>query len=233
MALDHRAFVPDFPLTLLRDLLSLPLWPLGLFCLILMFIGFCQSNNRLPYCRVYVAVLFFIVFPVWLLKPVYLYPRFFSFLLPFFFLLLADGIISIVKNSPDRARPYILVIIIGVLSVSVWSWIAKPSKIVEDFHYKFRESVRFAESVASEKTRFCAFGNEDDFFQFYSHRPVVTFKTFEDFQTFYNKENEIICFAMSGPPMPEEHKRIFLFTLTLMNAKEKNFDNIIVFDLKG
>ena len=113
------------------------------------------------------------------------------------------------------------------------TWFFKSSKIVEDFHYKFRESVQFAEKVASPDTRFCAFGNEDDFFQFYSHRPVKIFKTFEDFQEFYNKNNEIICFVMSGPPMTEEHKKIFLFALTLANAKAKNFDNIIVFDLKG
>ena len=54
----------------------------------------------------------------------------------------------------------------------------------------------------------------------------------DEFQEFYNNNNEIICFVMSGPPMPEEHKKIFLFALTLAKAKTKCFDNIIVFDLK-
>ena len=232
MAADHRAFVPGFPVTLLNDFLSLPLCPLGLLCLGLMVIGFISPNVRLAHWRVYVALLFLMVLPVWFSKPVYIYPRFFAYLLPFFFLLIAHGMVHIVKNSPLRMRVFILTMTVLVLGFISWTWITRPSKIVEDFHYKFRESVEFAEKASGANTRFCAFGNEDDFFQFYAHRPVVTFKTFEDFKTFFDEHNQIICFNMMGLPMPDEHKKIFLYLYTLKNVKAKDFDNIIVFDLK-
>ncbi len=232
MAVDHRDLVANFPLTLFNDLLSVPFWPLGSFCLILMVIGFIQPSNKLPRWRIYMALLFLMVLPLWLMKPVYLYPRFFAYLLPFMLLLLANGAVSVVNISPDRMKPFIKVLIAAVIGMIIWTWLTKPSKIMEDFHYKFRESVQFAESAAGSQTKFCAFGNEDDFFQFYSDRPVRTFKTFDEFRRFYDQENQIICFCMNGPPMPEEHKKIFLFTLSLPQAKAKNFDNIIVFDLK-
>ena len=232
MSSGHNALVADFPLTLLRDLLSLPLWPLGLSCLILMFIGFMFSNQRLPYWKFYVAALFFMVFPLWLSKPVYLFPRFFAFLLPFFFLLLSQGIIGIVERSSRWLRPFVMILLAIVVGFVFWVWLTKSSKIVENFYYKFRESVKFAESVASKQTSFCAFGPEDGFYQVYSHRPVVRFKTLEEFQAYYNRENEIICFAIMGPPMPDEHKKILLFTLTRLNPKVKSFDNVIVYDLK-
>jgi len=233
MARDHRALVPDFPLTLWRDLWSVPLWPLGLFCLIFMFIGFIHSNNRLLHWRVYVALLFLMVFPIWLSQPVYLYPRFFAYLLPFLFLLLANGIITIVKDSTARLRPITIFFIVLAMGTIIGKWLFLPSTIVENFKYKFRESVQFAENVASPQTRFCAFGDKDEFFQFYSHRPVERFKTFEDFKGFYEKQDQIICFTMSGPPMPQEHKKIFLFILSLPDAKVKTFDNIMVLDLKA
>jgi len=233
MALDHRDLVSAFPLTLFRDLVSLPLWPLGSLCLVLMLLGFIRSTKMLPHWRVYVAVLFLMIIPVWLSKPVYLYPRFFAYLLPFLFLLLANGVVGIIKNSSNKLRPYVLTTIIFAMGFIAWTWFFKPAKIVEDFHYKFREAVEFGESISSPQTRFCAFGDKDRFFQFYSQRPVVTFKTFEDFKTFYAQNNEIICFFMMGPPMPEEHKKILLFTFVLKEPKAKDFDNVIVLDLKG
>jgi hypothetical protein len=233
MSSGHSSLAMDFPLTLLRDLLSLPLWPLGLLCLILMFIGLIPTNDRLPHWRVYVVLLFLTIFPLWLMKPVYLYPRFFSFLLPFLFLLIANGITGIVKNSPIRARPFVLIMITALMGFILWSWSSKPSKIVEDFHYKFRESMAFAEKISSSQTRFCAFGPEDGFYQFYSHRPVTTFQTFGDFKSFYDSQKEILCFVIMGPPMPDEHKKMFLYLLSLPNIKEKNFDNVMIFDLKG
>jgi hypothetical protein len=229
---NYRAFTPDFPITLLKDLLSLPL-PLGLFCLALMFIGFMRSNKELPYWRVYAAILFLMVLPVWLSKPVFIYPRFFAYLLPFSFLLLANGMTGVLKNSPKRARPFILSIIIILLGYSFWTWFTKPAKIVEDFYYKFRDSMEFAQSVSSPQTRFCAFGAEDGFFQFYSDRPVATFKTFENFLEFYKQENEILCFSIMGPPMPDEDKKITLFVFTALKPKIKEFDNVIVFNLKS
>jgi mannosyltransferase len=230
---NQRAFIPDFPLTLLKDLLSLPLWPLGLFCLILMCVGFMRSNKHLPHWRVYAALLFLMVLPVWLSKPVFIYPRFFAYFLPFLFLLLANGITSVLENSPNRARPFILSIIIIFAGFIFWTWFTKPSKIVADFHYKFRDSVEFAESISSPETRFCAFGPEDGFFQFYSDRPVTTFETFEDFLKFYKQENQVICFSIMGPPMPVEHQKILLFLLQYIKPKEINFDNVMVIDLKG
>jgi len=233
MAREPGSFMPDFPVILLKDLLSLPLWPLGIICLILLLIGYSRPNKELPDWPIYTAILFLMIVPIWLSKPAYLYPRFFAYLLPFIFLLIANGIIRILEKLPQRAKPYLGAIIALVLGLICWTWLSRSSKIVEDFCYKFRESVKFAESVASPQTRFCAFGPENGFFQVYSHRPVTTFNTFEDFIKFCREENEIIGFYIMGPPMPDEDKKMILFTIQFIKPKVVIFDNVIVSDLKS
>jgi hypothetical protein len=92
--------------------------------------------------------------------------------------------------------------------------------------------MKYAERLSNEKTAFCAFGNEDIFFQYYSQRPMVRFRTFDDFLSFYNKEGSIVCFAMMGPPMSDQHKIIFSFIYDNKIPADA-FKNIFVFHLKG
>jgi hypothetical protein len=225
----HGALVLNFPLILLSDLLSLPIWPLGIVFMVLMMVGL--VDKKFSYWRPYILFLFMVPLLVWLTKPWYLYSRFFAFLLPFIFLLIAHGIVIILKRFQGRFYVPAFLVMVSLLSFVVWSWATQPSTMVEDFKGKYREALEFAEQVSSANTSFCAFGSEDGFFQFYSHRHVETFGTYDDFQSFYQGQNSIVCFATMGPPMSADHKRILAFILN-NNPKGKKFGDVWLFALK-
>ncbi len=225
----HGELIPYFPLKVFTDLISVSWLPLGLICLIVMIVGFKYFNPRLVYWPVYVLLLFLIPLPIWLSKPWFLYPRFFSFLLPFIFLGLANGMVMIPRLFPKPFQIILGLCMVAVLCAILWSWKNNSANVVQEFNSTFKESVAFAEGISNSQVRFCSFGSEDQFFQYYSKRPVIQFKTFEEFLLFYNQKIDSLCFAIMGPPMNDEHKKIFLFMLT--HSQFKSFDKINVFHI--
>jgi len=225
----HKELFPNFPMVLLKDLLSVPIWPLGVVLLAWMVIGL--INKKLRFVRSYILFLFLVPLLVWVSKPWYLFSRFFAFLLPFIFLLIAQGIVLTVKYFQGRFKVVIFLIIGLILSFVIWFWRTQPSTMVEDFNGQYREIVGYAEKISSDDTNFCAFGRNDDFFQFYSNRPIKTFKTYNDFQLFYHQQDSILCFATIGPPMEMEHKKILIFMLN-NNFKGRVFKDLWLFAIK-
>jgi len=224
-------FIPKFPLDMLSDLLDIKFNMIGIGEGLLAIIGWLFLRNTFRLQWSYLNILFIFSLLIWLSHPEILCSRYFGYLLPFLFLLIVVGAYYFLELSPNRLYPYTLGLVIVALTLIVWQWQSKPAKLVEDFKCYYREAVEFAQKNSDNQTHFCAFGNEDGFFQFYSHEPVSTFQTFDDFLSFYKQGGNIFCFAIMGPPMTIEHKKIFIFLIN--NAQERNFDDIIVFYLKG
>ncbi|MBF0489461.1 MAG: glycosyltransferase family 39 protein [Candidatus Omnitrophica bacterium] len=228
-------FISNFPLMVLTDFLSLALIPLGVVCLILMIIGLMKANVRLAGWRVYVLFLFLIPIPFWLANPQFLSTRFFAFLIPFIFLGVANGMSVLPRLIPEKfPKVFKILCVVGVfvtLCSIGWSWKTKPSDIVEEYQNTYKESVTFAKENFNGTANFCSIGLGDKFFQFYSDRPMRSFSTFGDFIALYSQGKEMVCFALMGPPMSDEHKKIFLFMWN--NAQIKTFNKIYLFYLKG
>ena len=221
-----------FPLKLWSEYLALDLWPYGVIAAFLMLLGLIPNDKKRPFWLSYIFILFLCSIIMWLQKPGFIYPRYFACLFPFIFLSLANGMIYLSNILPIKIRPFLITSYIFFLILIGWNWATKPSELMVDFQDNYKTAVRYAESISNEHTAFCAFGNQDIFYQYYSKRPVIRFRTFNEFMAFYQRESSIICFAMMGPPMSPEHKKIF-YTMYINKVDGVSFKNILVFHLKN
>ncbi len=219
-----------FPVILIKDLLSIPLIPLGLIALGVIITGGILWRMRLIAGFTMILLLFILL--VWLMKPAYLCSRYWAPLLPLLIILMsagADALAEHQKPFKNAGRVICAVFLITILFV----WITMPSKLVRECYGTFRETGALAQKAASPSTRFCAIGEGNALFGFYAGRPVKIIQNMEEFLLWRKENPEYLCFIIPGLATPDGRNNYYeenkLIAELRNDASEEHVGEISVF----
>jgi hypothetical protein len=219
-----------FPAVAFGILMAVPLLPAGFVMLPFVFAGaFWPFKSRLKHWRSYAGFLLASFFIVWLLRPNFLTPRFFAYLLPFVFLFISVAAVSLMKSFRGIYRGFAVALVAAAMVVLCWFWRVTPAWIVIDEMDPYREVVQEVERISDPSVRLCAFGDihSDFFYQYYAKRPVVTISSFEEFQRFVAQGGSMACFHTNriGP----DGDNLKIFYILSQTSMRKRLGTIDVF----
>jgi len=128
--------------------------------------------------------LFFLllILPVgmWLSRPAFLYERFWVGLLPFIFLIIAEGLLGI---SEQKVPGKIIAVAMALFMTggSLLSLAGRQSPMIDDASWSLREELHAAEKMVGENAPVYALKGHDRFFRYYLHHPVIALDTEADY----------------------------------------------------
>ena len=231
---NHERLIATFPLLAFTILTAVPLWPAGALLAVLMMAGvFLPVRTRPLRWRSYAGVLFLSFFFLWFLRPNFLTPRFFAYLLPFWFLFMAITAAWLIRSCRGFWRGAMVGTVLAGLIALCWLWRVTPSWLVQDDVDPFRDAVQAVEKAVSPQARFCAFGDihSDYFFQYYATRPVTTISSLEAFQQFGTRGGDIVCFNLPRfAPSGDNLKIVYILS---KYGERKRLGTVDAYFLKG
>jgi hypothetical protein len=226
-----NSWSPMFPLSVFPQVMSIgsPWTFLGIAGV--MFVGLLVPGQRSGgHFRTYFSFILASVLFLWLVHAPTCFSRYYSYALPFLLILLAAGLLAGVRRSRGVFKVLFSVLMAGSVALIVWSWRTQPSFMVMDNTNSFKMAAEYAKKVFGPDARYCANGSPE-IFSYYSARPVATFKTAEDFVSFYKEGGDLVYFYMPSLGVDEEGaKIIYLLSKTSVGVF---FYDINVFFLKG
>jgi hypothetical protein len=177
----------------------------------------------------YIGLLFLLpLVTLWLLRPVFLYPRFFIFLLPYFLLLLNVGLYELwrVSYTPRfmlRGGSYIAIAVIVASLLVVWvpgCWYISSDG--------FREAAEVLEAGSARNVLFCGLGVDCTNFQYYSRQCLYIPLSVTEWENKVRRFPEVRCayYPVVGF-QPASHTAIAQFLEA--NSEMHKIENIVVF----
>lgn len=228
------AFNPEFPEQLLLIFLGNPQsWELLVVCLIFV-IGIISLLLRNRIVGMY--FLFLLILPVtiaWFISPRFLYPRFFIFALPIFFIVLANGTLLNIRKLQILGK-------LGVIATSLftlicfgmmlqrWWILAHSSKPTEGF----KHAVEYAEKESRSTDIFCGIGGGAPLYDYYTkHTFIVPASLSEMLSIARNQNGRMICLYRQSAWQPGEHTEIADYMRKIGHIEK--IDNIEVLKLES
>lgn len=229
----HNDLNPYFPFYLTWDLLSLPFMPFGWVLLAAVLAGLiCSKTDLLPRWRLYGFILILLPFAAWLLKPPFLFFRFFAYLVPLFFVYLSVLLIRVEDRAVGIWRVAAKILIAFILCLITAGWFLQKDKTYNENTGTYRDAAVYAQQVSSAQTRYCAMGDyAANLYRYYADRPISLFGTFADFQSFYQQGGDVVCFLEPGRLTTDDEKKV-LYLMMKYASSAKRFGDILVFTLK-
>ena len=166
---------------------------------------------------------------MWLvMRPYDLYPRFFAYLLPYFALFLAAGLLALWRFSLNLDRTYLritaLVLLAGFVGSIVWSWSVDSWRIEATTDY--RAAMHFLMEDAPQGTVMCAIGYGAEIIKHY-----------QDMEFVFPEAIENINLLQEGTPIRCLYHDVFwnspqhrdLAAFLVQNAQVTEFGDVVVF----
>ena len=228
----HGTFQPFFPFTVMHDF-SGGTWGLLTTVLVLVcLLGLISLWKLHSKEATYFAWLLLVPLGiVWIARPIYLVPRFLTYFLPYYVLLLSFGCVTLWDFASRRyARVYryllctLCLILVGFV-LSTWtnhSWYAVGQ-------HGFREAARDMAVDVEPERALCAIGSGAELFQYYSGKNIFLPHNMDQFEQILGKYSEVRCayFDLSNRREPFGYREIREFLV--QNAEVKRYAQSIVF----
>lgn len=183
----------------------------------------------------YLFYLFFVPVTItWLLvRPMDLYPRFFCYFLPFFYLLTVQGAFDILRVLQKRwselgepaARA--AVVTLGVMITLFWvqrSWTGTSDE-------GYREGLLQLQAKAHTTMPLCVMGADVQMFDYYANRPLLHVHSMEDLERLMLEHHEIRIAYHDVPWNREECKEMAHYLS--QNADCREFKRIVIYTVNG
>jgi hypothetical protein len=228
----HGTFQPLFPFAVIHNL-SGSIWePLAILLFLVFLLGLIslwKSHNK--QANYFALLLLVPLVIVWVARPIYLFPRFFTYFLPYYVLLLSFGFLVLwdfASRHYTKVNRYLLsalcIILVGLL---LYTWTNNSWSAVEQ--HGFREAARDMAVDIKQESALCAIGSGAELFQYYSKTNIFLPYDLEQFEQLLEKYSEVKCayFATSNPREPFRYREIREFLV--QNAEVKRYTRSIVF----
>jgi hypothetical protein len=223
-------FQPFFPFAVLHDLAG---WPGGLLasalCLVCI-LGLRALWQGHRQTATYFAWLLCVPLgTVWLARPIYLFPRFFVYFLPYYVLLLSLGFVTLwhfaIRRAPSVYQ-YSACLLCMLLVGAVLSTWTKHSWYDMEQH-GFREAARAMAVESEPEYALCAIGPGAELFQYYSTKPILLPANIGQFADMLENSAGVKCayIATAHPREPQRDIRDFL----VQNAEVQRYARSTVF----
>ncbi len=224
-------FQPDFPITVLTELVGAVPGPLFVLISVFAAIGL-ASVHRLQGARAscLVAISLCPLLVLWLvIQPFDLYGRFFAYLLPPFLLLVARGLLDV---TPQRST--VLAGIIFLWPMGEWLERAESTIVEEGYrgaasavsgtaHHDLTVKLR----PANAQTTIVAIGGGAELFDYYCDRPVVVPNDYISFLEVAAGAREMRCLYRPTSWQSDDHDAISLWFET--HGRRFDFGNVCVY----
>jgi 4-amino-4-deoxy-L-arabinose transferase-like glycosyltransferase len=203
-------FDPTFPWEVIKYLSGSELPILTLVILLVSICGFMSLRKSHPQEVLYFIGLFLIpVSIMWLSRPFDLYPRFFSYLLPYYLILFLAGVRTIWYATDNfYTRPgylsHLLAIVITAGTLYNW-WTIWPNWVADE---GYRDASKAIVADASDSTALCAFGGDAEVFQFYFDRQIIVPESLSDFLKIGGTHPEVRCVYYQASWESPDHTEI-------------------------
>lgn len=209
-------FNPTFPWTVIEFLSGSEWSPLVVVVFIISVCGLLSLLRSHPQEVRYFTWLF--VGPIlimWLVRPFDLYPRFFSYCLPYYLVFFVAGLRTLWDSAASnylRLTSYssrILAVVITATVLYHWSmnwhnWIADEG---------YRDASRAIAMNAPGSATFCAIGGDAEVFQYYFDRQIVVPRSMTEFLELSRTHPEVRCVYYQASWESVEHTEIAQFLL--------------------
>jgi len=218
-----------FPLTVFTMLSGGVPHLIAVMMLALVFFGLRSLSRIDPLAAIYIGLLFLgPLLTIWLLRPFFLFPRFFVFLLPYFLMLLNIGLhefcrVSSLPRFMPKGGNYLATAAI-VVSL-IFAWAPKCWHVGRD---GFREAAELLESGSAKNVLFCALGEDCTNFQYYSRQSLYIPSSVAEWEENVRRFSEVRCayYPVVGY-QPAAHTAIAGFLEA--NSEVHRIENIVVF----
>jgi len=172
---------------------------------------------------------FVIVMPV---RPIFLGDRFFLFLLPFYLILVAGGLLTAWQAATaqtERVRRTVLqgccLLIAGAM---LGTWLARVWLNFPHLDHGFREAAWAMEKEASPAMGLCAIGSHGPKMQYYLNRDLFIPRSWEDFDQFVRRYPAFTC-ADTSPESDDPAYIHDIGAFLAQHAASQRFHDIIVY----
>jgi len=141
------------------------------------------------------------------LRPLNLYARFFSNLMPFYLILVCLGFQAVTRWIMRARVAWLKYALSGILicltGYALFAWASNSwSNIPEEAQY--RSAMQKLTSQAGPEVTLCVFGSDADIFQFYTDEPLVFPKTPAELSDLLRESKELRCAYHAAPWNPIE-----------------------------
>jgi len=205
------SFIPAFPFILFNEMNGISLWPAGLIVFLCMIAGACYIRRKADHLTSfipYLLILLTLSSCAWLMRPHFLYSRFFAFFLPLFLFLFSAGI-QLFHEQWKKRQPLLGIFPIFIVFMLLWQWLCFPPKLATEMNsHGFRETAEFTERTLSTGMDLYAVGEADTLFTYYSKRPVLLIKTIRDYQKVVGKKTPALFLTLADMEQSDEHSMI-------------------------
>jgi hypothetical protein len=226
----HSDFKPLFPLDVIEYLAGSTWERLAIPVVLAAVVALISLRRVYPKEVSYWLLLYFVpVLTAWLLRPGFLYSRFFVCLLPYCVLLATAGCFTAWGAASSLSRGMIRYFLRGLCTACVvsvlFAWAVNSRNYVPTDG--FRDAVRAMERDATQSTGFCAIGGGAQLFQYYSERDIVLLASTDRLQQFMEKYPEVRCAYRQRLQDTPERRRMAEFLS--QNATAQQIQNVTVF----
>jgi mannosyltransferase len=226
----RSAFKPLFPLDVIEYLAGSTWERLAIPVVLVLVVALISLRRPRSKEVSYWLLLYFVpVLTTWLVRPSFLYPRFFVYLLPYCVLLATLGCFTLwgAASSLSRglARYFLQGLCLACVVSVLFAWAVNSRNYVPTDG--FRDAVRTMERDATQLTGFCAIGGGAQLFQYYSERDIMVLGSMEGLQQFVERYPEVRCAYRHKLQDTPERRRMIEFLSE--NATAQQIQNVTVF----
>ena len=207
-------FNPSFPWSVIEFLSGSEGAPLAVLVLIVSLCGLVSLLRSHPREVRYLAFLFLgPLLVMWLARPFDLYPRFFSYWLPYYLVFFVAGLRTLWYSATSYrlgAVQYSSPLLASVAAATVLiSWSMNWQDWIIDEGY--RDASRAIVMDATDSVAFCAIGGNAEVFQYYFDRQIVVPRSMTDFLKLSRTHPEVRCVYFQTSWESAEHTEIAQF----------------------
>lgn len=217
-----------FPINLWNALLSTPWNYLNGAAFLLLILGLTRFWRRSPQATILLMILLLLPIGMWLARPVVLYERFWIGLLPFIFLLMAEGLVFIYQRS-SLERIFALGLTLLICGGSLHSWGTRQAPMIKETSWTLREDLYSAEETLPAHIPIYALKGHDQFFRYYLHRPVVTLDTETQYIAILQENSHPVFFILPSLIKSASKTSRPILDRLRTTASEKKYNDLSVF----
>jgi hypothetical protein len=156
--------------------------------------------------------------------------RYYSYLLPFLLILLASGLVAGVRYSRGVFKGLYYVLMAGSIAWVIWSWTTKPARMVLYNMNSFKVAAEYVNKWSGPGVRYCTNGSPL-IYSYYCDRDLHTFKTVDEFVSFYQQGGDLVYFF--APFLPLDHEGLMIILMVSERSFVINYGDTMVFFMKG
>jgi mannosyltransferase len=209
-------FNPWFPWAVIQELTGSESVPVVVPVIIVSILGWSSLMRSYPFeTRYFTWLLAGPLLVMWLARPFDLYPRFFAFWLPYYFVFFAAGLGTLWYLASPASSPALTylspTLAAAIVVVVLYHWSASWQRYIPDEGY--REASRAIMTNADDSVGFCAIGGARSVWRYYIHRPIATPFSLAEFRQLSKAHPEVRCVYYEASWQDREQSEIAQFLL--------------------